>query len=148
MEKLIGMVDFVLELGKTNQIDLSDEAFIDVVLNYAKFLKQPLTLGMFVPADEEDNILEEPDRWDDYVKAPESFDGNKEWYDLYAYEQAKERVLFEGFSLQYQSSYTIVVDNEKHEVKFRIRDTQIFTTETLVNKDLTLTPSAIKQIGL
>ena len=148
MKKLISMADFVLELGKTNQIDLSNEAFIDVFLNYANFLKQPLTLGMFVPCDDDGNVLEEPDRWDDYVKAPESFDGNKEWYNLYAYEQAKERVLFEGFSLQYQSSYTIVVDNEKHEVKFRIRDTQIFTIETLVNKDLTLTSSALKQIGL
>lgn len=51
------MTAFILDLGKTNQIDLSNEAFIDVVLNYANFLKKPLTLGMFIPVDEDDNVL-------------------------------------------------------------------------------------------
>ena len=61
---------------------------------YAKFLKQPLKLEMFVPCDEDGNILKEPKRWEDYLQYPDSFDGNKEWDELYDYQQAKEKVLF------------------------------------------------------
>ena len=108
------MTDFVLELGKTNQIELSDEAFIDVVLNYAQFLKQPLTLGMFVPCDEDGNILETYDP---------------------RHQQAKERVLFE-FQLEYLGWDNS--DMENNIIEDLLTD----------GYDYTLTPYALKQIGI
>ena len=85
---LIPMTDFVL------QQDITDIKQRDSIVKYANFLRQPLNLGMFVPCDEDGNILKEPKRWEDYLQCPDSFDGNKEWYELYDYQQAKEKVLF------------------------------------------------------
>lgn len=50
MEKLISMTDFVLEQSESIKSDMIGYGeFIDKVVNYAKFLKQPLKLEMFVP---------------------------------------------------------------------------------------------------
>ena len=68
------------------------------VVDYANFLKQPLTLGMFIPCDKEGNVLEEPDCKEDYYRdanglAYNYFEDRKKWL------EAKERVLFEGFEI-------------------------------------------------
>lgn len=83
---------------------------------YDKFIEQPLKLEMFVPCDEDGNVL------------------NQKLCDFSKYQQAKEKVLFEGF--------------EK-----RIKDKEVFKqhlvyTKTIKNTiewDLTLTPNATKQ---
>ena len=80
MEKLISMTDFVL-------LDKYAGSPINMNKQYANLLKQTLKLGMFVPCDEKGNVLEEP--------TPEDilYDDN-----IYGqYQQAKARVLFEGF---------------------------------------------------
>ena len=96
--KLISMTDFVInkrkELLRHSEYKNDLENYANIVYNYANFLKQPLNLGMFVPCDEDGNILKEPKRWEDYLQYPDSFDGNKEWDELYDYQQAKEKVLF------------------------------------------------------
>ena len=66
----------------------------EIRTNFDNFLKQSLKLEMFVPGDEDGNILKEPKRWEEYLQYPDSFDGNKEWDELYDYQQAKEKVLF------------------------------------------------------
>lgn len=133
------MTDFVLgtesSLDKYNPIGLNEDKQkrYNSILNYAKFLKQPLTLGMFVPCDVDGNVLEEPEN---PKKSPE----HMRKYDSYV--KAKERVLFEGFYLEYnavmspQGGY-LDVGNLKQK-----------TVETIVGANLTLTQSAIKQIGL
>ena len=92
---LIPMTDFVLEqLNEQNSRTKPMREVFNSLEKYAKFLKQPLKLEMFVPCDEDGNILKEPKRWEDYLQYPDSFDGNKEWDELYDYQQAKEKVLF------------------------------------------------------
>ena len=96
---LIPMTDFVLRI---NEIEKEIDQFFDswrmkqlrIIENYAKFLKQPLKLEMFVPCDENGNVLEEPQM------RPErnSFDEEDMDYDaqeLYDYIKAKEKVSFE-----------------------------------------------------
>lgn len=151
--KLISMVDFVLEQNESIKSDMIGYGeFIDKVVKYAKFLKQPLTLGMFVPCDESGNVLKEPERWLDFLKYPESFDGNKEWYDLYAYQQAKERVLFEGFevkALEYGLYVTIGKDNIILTWSHKDNDFLLNNgrpIERFVGLNLTLTRTAVKQI--
>ena len=103
--KLISMTDFVLEQTKNfnavvyDDLETASINLIERIENYANFLNQPLKLEMFVPCNENGNVLEEPKRWKDYLQYPDSFDGNKEWDELYDYQQAKEKVLFEGFKI-------------------------------------------------
>ena len=55
--KLISMTDYVLlqHAESSNQNEFEDKCF-----KYATFLKQPLKLEMFVPCDEDGNVLEKP----------------------------------------------------------------------------------------
>ena len=95
--KLISITDFVLEQMKIynstpfTNIPNPCHVFIDRVEAYAKFLKQPLTLGMFVPCDEEGNVLEEPKGTD----LNDSFFAMQVDYNLeIKYQQAKETCIF------------------------------------------------------
>lgn len=136
--------------------------FAKVVLKYAKFLSQPLTLGMFVPVGEEGSVLEEPKScfnacspsdWSDTGKCKEC----KKEVELY--EKAKEKVLFEGFFIkrgnQEVDKYTtyLIHKETKNVVGFKkewVYDWEFDgeTIESLTTFNLILTPSAIKQIGL
>ena len=109
---LIPMTDFVLRI---NEIEKEIDQFFDswrmkqlrIIENYAKFLKQPLKLEMFVPCDDDGNILENPDET------------------IYK-EKDKEKVLFEGFKpyedyecAKYEEVY---VDEEVCDGKFTVED--------------------------
>ena len=120
---LIPMTDFVLKYYSDETMD--ELQILDLINNYATFLKQPLKLEMFVPCDENGNILEEPQM------RPErnSFDEEDMDYDaqeLYDYIKAKEKVLFEGFKpyedyecAKYEEVY---VDEEVCDGKFTVED--------------------------
>jgi len=125
--KLIPMVDFVLEQYKVKQ---SPYNFWKKTEKYANFLKQPLKLGMFLPCDENDVPLVEPETW----QICHNNSGTMSGADILLcqqYEQAKERVLFEGF------------DFDPH-----LTCEMYFTIEDLINLNLTLTPNALKQFEL
>jgi hypothetical protein len=143
--KLISMKDFVLEQLNDDRPHISDQfewdlfnhCFVARVENYANFLNQPLTLGMFVPCDEDGDVLEEPDL--DIQGRPTNCQPDYVEF----YQQAKERVLFEDVTVG--------------DVWVKINNTQV-TKERLFKGDLTieclieyivnLTESAKKQIGL
>ncbi len=86
------MTDFVNQIGNMENYPGHEKA-LSWIYNYATFLKQPLRLEMFVPCDDNGNVLEEPTRdnflthgicrTDDFTKA------------LKEYKKAKEKVLFE-----------------------------------------------------
>ena len=128
--KLISMTDFVLEqkekLKNSEQgFNIEKYDFIINVCNYAKFLKQPLEQWMFAPCDENGNILLDGVNW------------NKKFY-----QKAQERVLFEGFKVKgdfWLSNGELYIDEEFCENK---------TIEDLIDFDVTLTPNALKQLGL
>lgn len=157
--KLISMVDFVFSEHKLfmNFLSPYDKDRPDTglmfrrTLSYAKFLSQPLTLSMFVPVDEKGNLLSEPVNdfrgYNDYSKR------------LTVFQEAKDKVLFEGFSL---SSY----GNGQYAIKglsggYVVSDGIIYddsqdyaprptnnTIEHLLqwNENLKLTPTAKNQI--
>ena len=117
--------------------------------NFDEFLEQPLKVEMFVPCDEEGNVLEEPKRWKDYLQYPDIFDGNKEWNELYDYQQAKEKVLFEGIEFRTNGGVNFLTIKEDtfaffdFNVKFKN-----LTIEYLIQYNLQLTENAVKQIRL
>ncbi|MGV0925478.1 hypothetical protein [Empedobacter tilapiae] len=136
--KLISMTDFVLEQEKLNQKNTSRLACL--CANYAQFLKQPLTLAMFVPCDLEGNILEEP-KINNILKVfPYERFNNACQMDKY--QQAKERVLFKGF---YKEFNAVISPSGGY---LDIGNLRYKTIETIVESKLELTETAIKQIGL
>lgn len=133
--KLISMTDFVLEEGNPSN---TDEQFTNKVMAYANFIKQPLELWMFVPCDEDGNVLEESGMF----KLLGDIDGDLEQQ---KHQQAKERCLFEGFECQKQGK-EILVTFDKNPVWVNWNNSKII--ENLVYLKPQLTQTTIKQLGL
>ena len=161
--KLISMVDYVLEQKK--EWENWEKSFDSNVsfwkcIKYANFLKQPLTLGMFVPCDENGNILEEPYHGMFEIKANEKCSGWKylfkdkerptedsRYYDAVSYkkskkqfEEAKKNVFFKGFEL---------IEDEliNNGVLFWVgKFNGNETVDSCISSNLTLTESAIKKV--
>ena len=137
--KLMSMTDFVL------QQDITDIKQRDSIVKYANFLKQPLKLEMFVPCDEDGDILDEP--MDYEQRLPNMMTEYDD--EVYRYKQAKEKVLFEGFEVQY--GYLTYKDYDIYSV----RGLEHYTIESsllgnyiLKTEEIQLTENAVKQIGL
>jgi len=132
--KLISMTAFVLEQNNKNSGKYKNEEASTLlfklyksIFDYANFLNQPLTLGMFVPTDLEGSVLTKENS---FLSCNKGFE----------YGEAKERVLFEGFEI------------EKGELD-RVTNGQVGfypenfkTIEDLVKYNLNLTQQAINQI--
>ena len=154
--KLISMVDFVLEYApKFNPFGTDEQILcLDYIHNYAKFLKQPLNLGMFVSCDEDGDILHEPKDYEQ--RLPNMMTEYND--EIYRYKQAKEKILFEGFEVVRfieKENPCYVVSNKENEVTFHIGLYTFSkgvnfanTVEDLIHIQPILTESAIKQIGL
>ncbi len=126
--KLISMTDFVLTHDRLFILD-SDLKFSDRkiikekrITNYAKFLKQPLKLEMFVPCDEDGN----PFNYKEILG--QVMEGTNSWSE---YKQAEERVLFKGIDL----------DTAKFHCNRNDRTIEYFTSF-----EVELTPNAIKHL--
>lgn len=140
------MTDFVIKSNK--EIDGVLECN-EIILKYAEFLKQPLTLGMFVPCDKKGNVL----KGKPLSPAPDS-----EWIrwenEEFEFYEAKEKVLFKGFNYK----FNVDKDGKKWEyVKnefphvFSFEQLQRNTVETLLTRFkeeylIELTESVKKQI--
>jgi hypothetical protein len=141
--KLISMVDFVLEQYKVKQ---SPYNFWKKTEKYANFLKQPLKLGMFLPCDENDVPLVEPEI------RKNSTDALNFTPRMIRYQQAKDRVLFDGFELCERNPNLPCLVLKKElvfdDIHFVIDHLLEYKIEDLVQHNLTLTPNALKQFEL
>ena len=160
--KLISMTDFVLEqskeLSELPNLAQITKAYMNSY-HYAQFLKQPLTLSMFVPCDEEGNVLEEPKGWNNEDC---NLDDCCHVCKCEQYKQAKERVLFEGFKissrnscinenlkiLRFDGSNEVWAEIKDNEARFSFPNLSVKTIEDMDGLLLELTETAIKQIGL
>jgi len=116
--KLISMTDFVLEQSaKINDAEI----LVRLLVRFASFLSQKLELWMFVPCKLVDGVwvvLEEPKEENYFnVNKPinEYSESDKKGLDAYylpmmEFEEAKKRVLFEGFGYE----HTTVVKHENY----------------------------------
>lgn len=68
------------------------------IYQYADFITQPLTKGMFIPCDEDGNVLERPVSFmDDFCHIFNDLSHiHEDWEDCKQLQQAKERVLFDN----------------------------------------------------
>jgi hypothetical protein len=127
-----------------NSLDLqflSDAEFRIKSKNHRVFQSKKIELGDFVPCDEDGNVLEEPNI-NNFKSEPFCSTGNCKAYqdEVNIYQQAKEKVLFEGF--EYKKAIF------KDEELFWLGDFNGETIEELIKYNLTLTPNAIKQFNL
>jgi len=147
--KLQSMTDFVLEqrmrIFDEKNYEFSD--FYKSITNYAKFLKQPLQLGFFVPCDLEGNVLEEVPYYADGIDKIEK------------YKKAREKVLFKGFEI-----HTLLNDETKRLTSpngvfnvawynsekgwYLSNGVSKMLVEGLIPYEIELSETAIKQIGL
>ncbi len=148
--KLISMTDFVLE--QVRKMESKEMAYFKI-FNYAQFLKQPLTLGMFIPCDEEGNIMEDLKYCCDghhcgCMGMPINVCSKK---DIDNYYKAKERVLFEGWKIIHQDKVRITIECDCLQLDWSV-DYNSFTfyksIEELSHLNFELTEASIKQIGL
>jgi hypothetical protein len=148
MEKLIPMTDFVLEQeinievqSLTNQWS-SRVARYNKIQSYAKFLKQPRELWMFVPCDKEGNVMEKPK-----ISCATCNECTCSVDYFTEYQQAEDRCLFEGF----QHDFNMI---EKGIFVFTYNgNTKIFEMGENIEKlleykkvEFKLTPTALKKI--
>lgn len=147
--ELKSMVDFVLEQGKLEFIPIGENFGeersdfclhkLDRINAYANFLKQPLTLSMFVPCGDDGEVLGEPMSYKKYLNVSNTMSGSDILL-CQQYQQAKERCLFEGFE---------AVNDEliNNGVLFWVgKFDGKETIENCISSNLTITPSAINQI--
>lgn len=142
MKTLISMTDFVLSNEVKSTLEYSDS--YKIIRSYAQFLKQPLTLGMFVPCDEDGNVLEEPKNYELWIKRALNIPYDLDLSKYEKYQQAIERVLFEGFELLNKSTERVTWRS----ANFDFSMSTFSNIEGMSHLPLTLTPYALKQIGL
>ena len=146
--KLISTTEFVLrDVGNQDHIT----SFIQCC-NYARFIKQPSDLWMFIACDDDNKPMKHPDE----LKGTYSNSKAASKYRT-RYNKAMDKILFEGFKLgKYQSMgiYWFIKPNNylafNPKTKRLIHDygQSCETIEDFTNLDLTLTKTAQKQIGL
>jgi hypothetical protein len=142
MKHLIPLSDFVLQQYENHVLSFKHNPHKQFrkVVNYTKFLKQPLTLGMFIPCDEKGNVMEKPtkpntkDLWND--DEHDSQIHAEYQYELDLYLKVKKRVLFKEFYLE---KGQLIYINQVIDLKNKI-------VEYLIPLKLELTPTAINQI--
>ena len=125
------MTSFVLQQANYTDVSNISEKYA-TIWNYANFLKQPLKLEMFVPCDDEGNVLDPSDAFRSCEKG-------------FVYSTAKERVLFTGFNCNEDLSK--LIHNDLNLV-INVNFLAFKNMEELAKYKLELTPTAIKQIGL
>ena len=143
--KLISMIDFVSifynDLKSEHKVNWSFDQICNKIFNYANFLKQPLNLGMFVPCDEDGDVLEKPEDYEN--RLPNMMTEYND--EVYRYKQAKEKVLFKGFKINGNYIYY------GHFMVCLISEIELYTVESLLNhfipetEEVQLTESVIKK---
>jgi len=125
------------ESGKLFELD---RLFVRRTIDYCRFLKQPLTLGMFVPVDQCSKVI----KWMpyfDFERSKVTIQDSLQKYD--EYHDAKQRVLFVGCTVLKVRDYYVVYHNSQSIwISWTNR-----VIEDLIKHDIELTETAKKLLG-
>ncbi|MCA6066079.1 hypothetical protein JI747_002745 [Chryseobacterium sp. RG1] len=155
--KLIPMTTFVIEYYSHE--GYADLQTLKLMKNYANFLKKPLRLGMFVPVDQQGNVLKEPKNYISWKTLEHNSNG--ETVDTAAFEEyriyqtAEQQCFFKDFKVDYNgySRVRIVATyNTSIELSFNKTDLSFLNfqdVESLTAFDeIFLTRTALRMIGI
>lgn len=151
--KLIPMTSFVIDYYSNE--GYADLQTLNLMVNYAQFLKKSLKLEMFVPVGEDGVLLKQPENYSG-VKSFVNNDKDREnaIQENKIYRKAEKKCLFEGFELAYNgySVVRIVAEyNKEIELSFNKKDMlcQNFENiEALTDLEIYLNTNALKKIGI
>jgi len=155
--RLIPMTSFVIDYYSNE--GYADLQTLQLMKNYASFLKQPLSLKMFIPTDSEGELMKEPEDYSSWKDAKSKIRKDKytqeqtEKFKLY--EKAKKKLLFEGFRVAY-NGYSVVRIVASYDASIELSfkkdnlSSQISEdVESLTNFDVIyLSPASLKLIGI
>ena len=85
--------------------------------NYDNFLLQPLTLGMFIPCDNNENFLKEP-KEEDFLEIPFDFDGKIYNLLFKEYKEAQSKVIFKGLFFRNCGKNKFSIETLKYDYVF------------------------------
>jgi hypothetical protein len=154
--KLIPMTDFVIEYYSNE--GYADLQTLRLMKNYANFLRQTLTLGLFVPVDAKGNVLKEPKNYTSWKSLGHN-DGKRDdtsgFEEYIEYQKAEQQCLFEGFTIAYngysvvriEAAYDSAVElsfNKSDRMSPAFPDVESLTTFD----EIFLTVNALKSIGI
>ncbi|MDF2553927.1 MAG: hypothetical protein K0R77_3202 [Chryseobacterium sp.] len=155
--RLIPMTSFVIDYYSHE--GYADLQSLQLMKNYASFLKQPLSLRMFVPTDTNGELMKEPEDYPIWKEAK-----NKTRKDTFTsvqtekfklYEKAEKKLLFEGFKVAY-NGYSVVrivaSYDDSIELSFKkdhLNDQTTADVESLTSFDVIyLSTASLKLIGI
>ena len=129
MKTLISMTNFILSDKVKSALEYEES--YKMIRSYANFLKQPLKLEMFVPCDEDGNVISK----------------------FYSEKENAKNLTFSQLSNQYQIAETKVLFESIPIAQAKWLVNSFSTIESLSDISNTITPiylnnNAIKQIGL
>lgn len=148
------------EIHSQDQEYTSTDLMIDCD-DYLKFAETPLELGQFVPCLE-GNVLEEPKKYEDWrYGVPNELYSDKWLNECRAYQEAKERVIFEGWYLNENLAHSMWQEalNKKQNMAIVTKSVgatifakggfrHIKTIEDLIPYELTLTQKKAEELKL
>lgn len=157
--KLVSMTAFVIDYYSNE--GYADLQTLNLMVNYAQFLKKNITLGMFIPLDSQGNILKEPKNyttWKSLAHNSEDIDENKDSVTIdenNQYKKALKKCFFEGFEIAYNGYSVIrIVASYNHsiELSFNKNDLMCQTLkdveELTIFEEIYLSTTALKTIGI
>ncbi|UZT98082.1 hypothetical protein ODZ84_00490 [Chryseobacterium fluminis] len=157
--KLIPMTAFVIEYYSNE--GYADLQTLNMMKNYANFLKKPLTLGMFIPVDSHGTLLKEPKNyasWNALKHNREAVPNENEsmlFEEYKRFQKAEKKCLFKGFTMEYNGYSLIRIAasyNRAIELTFNTNDLKCKNFEDIesltVLNDIYLDTAALKIIGI
>lgn len=141
--KLIPMTDFVLQEEKKGLQNTDRHLRFEKILKYAKFLKKPLKLEMFVPCDEDGNII-----LFEFSTNKIALDDRDYCDKLEMFEKAKAKVLFKNFIKKVGEKHVeLLIEQQFLTIGIGFKNGTYKTIEDLANNlpFIKLTDSATKQ---
>lgn len=140
---LISTTEFVKLVYKQYWFNnITNEKALEIVANYANFISQKPELWMFVPCDEDGEVIPEL-KYTGYKEGDIYWLRHKE-----ILEKAQSKILFKDLFLQDNNFYKWVDDTNIY-LPITVQDIlEANSIEELIFDELELTETALKQIGL
>jgi hypothetical protein len=155
--KLIPMTTFVIEYYSNE--GYADLQTLKLMKNYANFLKKPLHLGMFVPVDENGNVLKEPKNYTSWKALEHNSKGETSdttvFEEYRTYQAAELLCLFKDFKVDYNgySRVRIIANYDNSiELSFNKNDHSFLNFQDVESLtalgEIYLTRTALRLIGI
>lgn len=157
--KLVPMTVFVIDYYSNE--GYADLQTLNLMMNYAQFLKKKLVLGMFIPVDSAGNILKEPKNYQSWKSLAHNSDESDVdtvstvFLENAVYKKAQTKCYFDGFEVAYNGYSVIrIIASYNHAIELSFTKTDLScqnlkeVEELIVFDDIFLSKSAFKAIGI